>query len=72
VLKAKKTTREDTPQMQEALEQVTREVTKRLNVEIPASLLQEIKILAARQNVHIKDIIVECLQEYIAKHSNPH
>jgi predicted HicB family RNase H-like nuclease len=72
MLKAKKTSPDDRPHLQEALDEVTKEATKRLNVDIPASLHQEIKTLAARQNTNIRDIVLACLHEYVSRNSNTH
>lgn len=69
-LKAKKTSRDAALHKQEALEEVTKEETKRLNVDVPASLHQKVKMLAAQQNTSITEIIIICLNEYLSKSSN--
>lgn len=65
-LQPKKTRRERTEKTQ-AIEAASKEDTKRLNAEIPASLHSKIKIRAVEEGRNIVDIVVDALNEYLSK-----
>lgn len=69
VLKAK-TSRRDNLQKQEALEAAAQEETKRLNLEIPASLHKTMKKRAADEGRSVKDMVLQAVNEYLSKYSN--
>ncbi|MDV2998207.1 MAG: hypothetical protein N4J56_007912 [Chroococcidiopsis sp. SAG 2025] len=69
VLKAK-TSRRDNVQKQEALEAAAQEETKRLNLEIPASLHKTMKKRAADEERSVKDMVLQAVGEYLSKYSN--
>ena len=49
----------------EAMAEVTAEPTKRLNVEIPASLHRRVKIAAVVSETTIVDLVTIALEEYL-------
>jgi predicted HicB family RNase H-like nuclease len=69
VLKAK-TSRRDSSQKQEALEAAAQEETKRLNLEIPASLHKTMKKRAAEEGRSVKDMVLQAINEYLSNYSN--
>ncbi|NJL54783.1 hypothetical protein HC928_05995 [bacterium] len=68
-LKAKKSNRERDEKTQ-AIEEATREDTKRLNAEIPTRLHSKVKIQAAREQRTVTQIVIEALNDYLSKNSN--
>ncbi len=59
---------------EEARERALREVrdeepTARLNVQVPKNLLRDIKVIAARTDRTVSDIVREFLEEYRRKHA---
>ncbi|MYJ06446.1 MAG: hypothetical protein F4084_00535 [Rhodothermaceae bacterium] len=46
---------------------IEREMTKRLIVEIPASLHKDLKLCAARKGGSVRDIVVEHLRERVTQ-----
>lgn len=71
MLQAKKTRRQH-DNRDEAIADVTKEETKRLNVDIPISLHNQIKIQAIKEGdgATISSIAIKALNEYLSKHSN--
>ena len=71
MLKAKKTRRQH-DNREEAIADVTKEETKRLNVDIPISLHNEIKIQAIKEGngATISSIAIKALNEYLSEHSD--
>ena len=68
-LKAK-TTRRKRPEKTEAIEEVTKVITKRLNAEIPQDLHKKIKSHAVNSDQSITDIVINALIEYLSNHSD--
>ena len=66
VLKAKPSSRK-TQAKQDALREVTREGTSRLNANIPDSLYKELKIRAAQEGVSINELVVKWVKRYVSK-----
>lgn len=71
MLKAKKTRRQH-DNRDEAILDVTKEETKRLNVDIPIRLHNQIKIQAIKEGggATISSISIKALNEYLSNHSN--
>ena len=51
----------------EAMAEVTSEPTKRLNVEIPASLHRRVKIAAVVNETTIVEMVTDALEEYLER-----
>lgn len=64
VLDVKKT-RRDSDAKTRALDEVTKEATKRLNVDIPASLHTQLKTRAAQQGTTIRVLAKQVLETYL-------
>ena len=62
-LKAKKT--RTTPLKAKALEEVSKEETKRLNVNLPASLLNVFKAKAALEGKEMSELVKAFIEQYI-------
>ncbi|TXH78372.1 MAG: hypothetical protein E6Q85_01755 [Thiothrix sp.] len=62
-IKAKKT--RTTPQKTQALEEVSKEEIKRLNVNLPASLLKAFKAKAAIEGKEMSEVIKSFIEEYV-------
>lgn len=45
----------------------SKEPTERLNVEVPRSMHKAIKIKAVHEDCHIKDIVINAINEYLNK-----
>jgi predicted HicB family RNase H-like nuclease len=65
-LQPKKTRRERTEKT-EAIQAASKEDTKRLNAEIPASLHSKIKIRAVEEGKNIVDLVINALNDYLSK-----
>ena len=50
--------------------QDTAPAMRRLNVHVPEDLLRDIKVIAARQDTTISDIVRSHLEEYRGKHAS--
>lgn len=68
-LQAKKTRRKR-QEKEEALNEATKEETKRLNAEIPKTLHNKLKVFAASRETKITDVVILALNEYMSKNSN--
>lgn len=68
MLKAKSSRRERKDK-EEAVEEIIREVTTRLNAEIPISLHQKLKILATKQRKSVTEILIDLIHEYLKQYS---
>ena len=55
------------PSKSKAVEEVKKEETERLNIELPASLKRDLKIQAARDGVKLKDLTIRLINEYLSK-----
>ena len=53
----------------QAIREVQREKTKRLNAEIPEELHRKVKLLALQSDKNITDIVIESLTSYLMFHS---
>lgn len=62
-MKAKKTL--TTPQKAKALEEVAQEEIKRLNVNLPASLLNSFKAKAAIEGKEMSEVIKSFIEQYV-------
>lgn len=62
-MKAKKT--RTTPQKTKALEEVTKEEIKRLNVNLPASLLKAFKAKAATEGKEMSELVKAFVEQYV-------
>lgn len=69
MLKAKKTRREHSGK-EDALEEVTKPKTQRLNAEIPVTLHRKFKAHAAQRGQTMSDVLITLLDEYLNKNSN--
>jgi len=56
-----------TAQKEVALAEVSKEATKRLNVNVPASLLKQFKIAAATEDKDMTTLINQWIHEYVSK-----
>lgn len=65
-LKAKKSSRESSGK-KEAIESVTAEAIKRLNINIPESKHKALKIKAAENGETISEAILKWVDEYLSK-----
>ena len=54
----------------DALNEVAREETTRLNAVVPVSLHKRIKLQAAKEGRSITEILIESLSTYLKKYSN--
>lgn len=61
-IKAKKT--RTTPQKAQALEEVAKEEIKRLNVNLPASLLKAFKVKTAIEEKEMSEVIKTFIEQY--------
>ena len=61
-MKAKKT--RTTPQKAQALEEVAKEEIKRLNVNLPASLLKAFKVKTAIEGKEMSEVIKTFIEQY--------
>ena len=66
VLKAKKVTSKSKSKT-EALAEVTKEKTIRLNANIPESIYKSLKIKAAQEDTNINELVLLWVNEYISK-----
>ena len=64
--KAKKTTKKNNA-MEEALEVVSKEATTRLNVEIPESRMDLLKLVVAGRKMTIREYVNDLLSESLKK-----
>lgn len=62
-MKAKKT--RPTPQKAQALEEVAKEEIKRLNVNLPASLLKAFKVKATLEGKEMSEVIKTFIEQYV-------
>lgn len=69
MLKAKKTRRQH-DNRDDAIAEVTKGETKRLNADIPATLHTQVKLQATREGETISSVTIKALNEYLSKHSN--
>jgi predicted HicB family RNase H-like nuclease len=69
VLSAKKKRRASRAK-DEALSEVTREETMRLNADVPVSLHRRVKLQAAQEGKSITEILITALETYLRKYSN--
>ena len=54
-------------QKEQALQEVTKEPMKRLNVNLPESLLREFKVKAAGEGRDMSSLVGEWVREYLSK-----
>jgi hypothetical protein len=66
MLEAKKTRRHNSAK-EDALEEVIKEKTKRLNVDIPAGLHTRLKMRAVEEGTSIRIIMANLLESYLSK-----
>lgn len=59
--------REDSQGKAEAMEDVRREPTKRLNANVPASIYQELQVKAAKEGRKINELVNQWIGEYLSK-----
>lgn len=59
--------REDSQGKTEAIENVRREPTKRLNANVPASVYQELQVKAAQEGRKINELVNQWIDEYLSK-----
>jgi predicted HicB family RNase H-like nuclease len=69
VLSAKKK-RRGSRAKDEALSEVAKEETTRLNAIVPVSLHRQVKLQAAKEGKSITDILITSLEAYLKKYSN--
>ena len=65
-----KTTRRSTETKEQALEDVARESTTRLNAEVPVNLHDRVKMQAIKEHGSITGIVIKALDEYLSKYSD--
>ncbi|CAN5796408.1 hypothetical protein BH24DEI2_BH24DEI2_03140 [soil metagenome] len=54
----------------DALDEVAREETTRINAVVPVSLHRQIKLQAAKEGRSITDLLIDSLSTYLKKYSN--
>jgi predicted HicB family RNase H-like nuclease len=59
--------REDNQDKTDAIEDVRKEPTKRLNANVPASVYQELQVKAAREGRKINELVSQWINEYLSK-----
>lgn len=69
ILRAKKTRREHSGK-ENALEEVTKPRTQRLNADIPIALHRKLKAHAAERGQTMSDVLIALLEEHLSKNSN--
>lgn len=62
-----KTSRRKSQAKEAALEEATKEETKRLNLDIPISLHSQLKIRAVQEGTSMKELVMKALGEYMGE-----
>lgn len=70
MLKAKTTKLRVSEGKSDAIKEVTREKTRRLNANIPESLYRDLQLRATQEGRKLNDLVIEWVNEYLSKYSN--
>lgn len=67
MLKAKTTHTRMSEGKSDAIKEVTREKTKRLNANIPESMYKDLQLKATQEGRKLNDLVIEWVNEYLCK-----
>ena len=62
-----KVSRRNSDAKEAALDEATKEETKRLNLDVPISLHSQLKVQAAQEGRSMKELVMSALDQYLSK-----